>query len=61
MTKLKNLTDGRRALLLACLMAIVLAIGLGAMQSRSWAEGGNWKNVTLVYSTDIKGKIEPCG
>jgi len=25
------------------------------------AEVKNWKNLTLIYTSDIKGKIEPCG
>lgn len=25
------------------------------------ADGGNWKNVTILYLNDVKGKIDPCG
>jgi hypothetical protein len=25
------------------------------------AEARNWKNLTLLYLSDVKGKIEPCG
>ncbi len=25
------------------------------------ADNGSWKNVTVLYLNDVKGKIEPCG
>jgi hypothetical protein len=25
------------------------------------AEKGSWKNVTVLYLNDVKGKIDPCG
>ena len=60
MIRLKNLADrgGWTALLLAFIL-VVLSQGLDLR--KSWAKGGNWKNITLIYTTDIKGKIEPCG
>ncbi|MBU2503298.1 MAG: hypothetical protein ABIK96_10465 [bacterium] len=47
------------------LLALALLLALAAVVSVSVppaaAEGGEWKNVHLIYTTDIKGKIEPCG
>lgn len=50
------------------LTALVLLLGSaapvlipGQSQDQAFAEAGDWKNVTILYTTDIKGKIEPCG
>ena len=29
--------------------------------ARAQGGGGDWKPITLLYSSDTKGKIEPCG
>lgn len=51
---------GLTALLLLLAVAIDGA-GTGA-SNQAYAQGaGNWKNVTLLYITDAKGKIDPCG
>ena len=50
--------------LLALVLLMVLALpalGPGLSQHDGCALGGEWKNVTLLFTTDIKGKIEPCG
>lgn len=61
MANLKNATGQRKGLLLLCLLLVLVTVSLGANLRQTWAKGGDWKNLTLVYSTDIKGKIEPCG
>ena len=43
------------------LAVVLVALSQGPGLGKSWAKGGNWKNVSLIYTTDIKGKIEPCG
>ncbi len=61
MTRIKNEATWKRSLLLACLCVLVVAVALGTNLRSTWAKGGNWKNITLIYTTDVKGKIEPCG
>ncbi|MCB1182105.1 hypothetical protein KDM41_01645 [bacterium] len=46
-------------LLTAGAAALMLADEVRAQSGEG--EVKNWKNVTLLYTTDIKGKIEPCG
>ena len=48
-------------LALVLLLALALPAVMSADQAHGQAKGGDWKNVTLLYTTDIKGKIEPCG
>lgn len=47
------------------LALLVVLLGLGALSSArpSLAQGSDeaWAPVTIVYSSDIKGHIEPCG
>jgi hypothetical protein len=43
---------------LALIAALAAVLGL---QQRADAEGNEWKNVQMVFTTDVKGKIEPCG
>ena len=51
-----------RMRLLAFLLALlVMLAAAAAMAADKSADKGHWKNVHLVYTTDIKGKIEPCG
>ncbi|MGD9548919.1 MAG: hypothetical protein AB7V45_15425 [Candidatus Krumholzibacteriia bacterium] len=49
--------------LLSALALLLLAFASVAQEPAppASAEGGEWKNVHLIYTTDIKGKIEPCG
>lgn len=52
---------GRAAVLTAFLLAtlILTLVNLGdAGVSRG---GDEWKQVTVIYQSDVKGKIEPCG
>ena len=44
-------------LLLAMLLATVLVPAAAPAQD----EDAAWKPVTVIYQTDVKGKIEPCG
>lgn len=58
----KNLSGRGSWVALTLLLAFVLTAALqGADLRQTWAKGGDWQNVTVVYTTDIKGKIEPCG
>jgi hypothetical protein len=57
---------GWRSLLWVCLLLVAagaLAAGTGAAPAPAPAPRSqhDWKNVTLLYLSDIKGKIEPCG
>lgn len=58
--------DVRRSLL-AVAALMLLAVGLAPLllSETVRAEDGEqnkaWKNLTMIYTTDIKGKIEPCG
>jgi hypothetical protein len=46
-------------------LVLLVAGGIGAMGSArpSLAQGDDdaWVPLTIVYTSDIKGKIEPCG
>ena len=62
MIRLKNPSGwGRLSALLLIVAVVLIALTQIPGQGKSWAKDGNWKNVTLIYTTDIKGKIEPCG
>lgn len=52
------LRSGRAAAVLAVVAALAAVLGL---QQRADAEGDDWQNVLMVFTTDVKGKIEPCG
>ncbi len=56
---------GRAKLLsLTTLVFVLLATGgLGVISNKSAlaADKGSWKNVSLLYLSDVKGKIDPCG
>ena len=66
MTKLKGGDDARRwvsafavlAVLIAGLAPLLLAQTVRAEDKKPVKA---WKNITMLYTTDIKGKIEPCG
>lgn len=53
-----------RSVLWVCLLVVMA--GTMAAGSRADSPAGpqpqrGWKSVTLLYLSDIKGKIEPCG
>ena len=60
MTRWKNLPAwaGLSALMLTLVLVVSI---LGPGLRKSWAKGGNWNEITMIYTTDIKGKYEPCG
>jgi hypothetical protein len=47
------------ALLLALALLVVLNVGSGVHPARSEVE--KWTSVVLLYHTDVKGKLDPCG
>lgn len=51
---------GLPALVLLLLLALP-ALGPDDDAFGAGSKGGEWKNVTLLYTTDVKGKIEECG
>ncbi len=57
--------DHRRAMpgILIALALLLLAGGLLGKQSPANAQndGATWKPVTVLYLSDTRGKIEPCG
>jgi len=62
MTEAKGLKEVWRTLAVLVALAVVLpAIIPGLLNEGVAAKGGDWKSVTVLYTTDIKGKIEPCG
>ena len=55
---------GWLTLLWVCLMMVaVSALAAGPVTAPKPAPGPHrdWKAITLLYLSDIKGKIEPCG
>ena len=66
MIKLKGSFRAQRWLLSITALALLVA-GLAPLMLAETvrAEDGDqakgWKNIALLYTTDIKGKIEPCG
>ena len=47
------------AALLSLVLLLLAAVDLGSGPAPSAAE--EWRNVTVVYTSDVKGKIDPCG
>ena len=62
MIKLKDLTGVLGLLSLTLALAFVLSAAAPALLSDNARAGeGTWQDLVLLYTTDIKGKIEPCG
>jgi hypothetical protein len=62
MIMLKDLTGVLRAMGLALALAIILAATVPVLAPTNARAGeGTWQDLVLLYTTDIKGKIEPCG
>lgn len=40
---------------------LVLALLAGTLPSLVRSDDGTWISVTVVYTSDVKGKVEPCG
>ena len=55
----RSATIGRFGLALL----VMLGLGLTTVSRPSLAQGNDesWAPVTVIYTSDIKGKIEPCG
>jgi hypothetical protein len=47
------------AALLSLVLLLLASVDQGRGPSSSAAE--EWRNVTILYTSDIKGKIDPCG
>ena len=43
------------------LLALLLAAALVPATAPAQEEEASWNPVTVIYQTDVKGKIEPCG
>lgn len=52
-----------RTLLWSCLLLVIAGSLAGATRPAPAGPQQNkaWKEITLVYLSDVKGKIEPCG
>lgn len=50
----------KRAALLTLAVAAVAALPSGGLPNVQ-AEDSAWLNATLLFQTDVKGKIDPCG
>ncbi len=62
MIKLKDLIGVLPLMSLALALAFVLSAAAPALLPASARAGeGTWQDLVLLYTTDIKGKIEPCG
>ncbi len=62
MIKLKDLTAVLRLASLVLALAFVVSATVPSLQPTSARAGdGTWQDLVLLYTTDIKGKIEPCG
>ncbi len=62
MNKLKALSGALGAVAMLLVLGVLLGDGSGGLADQAFAqEGGNWKNVTVLYLNDVKGKVEPCG
>jgi len=62
MIKLKDLIGVPRLMSLALALAIVLSAAAPALMPPNARAGeGTWQDLVLLYTTDIKGKIGPCG
>lgn len=58
-----SLTKHWRLLLCACLLLAAAAMMGGATSPAPAGpqQRNDWKQLTLLYLSDVKGKIEPCG
>lgn len=52
----------RKVWTLLLLLALVMGgAGVRTAPVNAQDDQGHWNNIHLIYTTDIKGKIEPCG
>ncbi len=53
---------GKPGIGLLVALLLVLSVALpAAVPAEAEASEGTWKGVTLLYTADVKGKIDPCG
>ena len=57
----RDAQPGRPAWVATLLLAALLVAALAPTAVRAEEENAAWKPVTLLYLTDVKGKVEPCG
>jgi hypothetical protein len=51
----------RPGLAFLSLLLVLVAIPGLTIEREGTAAAGEWRNVVVVYASDCKGKIEPCG
>ena len=58
--KALNVREGRygRISAIVLTLGVLTVLGLPALAED---QDGDWKDVTMIYTTDIKGKVDPCG
>ena len=62
MIKIKDLTGVLRLASLTLALAFLISAVAPVLPSTSARAGeGTWQDIVFLYTTDIKGKIEPCG
>jgi hypothetical protein len=62
MIKLKDLKASLRLVCLVLAVAFAFSATVPSLQPTGARAGeGTWQDLVLLYTTDIKGKIEPCG
>ena len=62
MIKLKDLTGILRPASLALVLAFIISAAAPVLLPAGARAGeGTWQDIVFLYTTDIKGKIEPCG
>lgn len=64
--KAKTMSLNKKRAAVAAVLVLLLAVGAttlpGGRGGDARAEGkGTWQDLVFLYTTDIKGKIEPCG
>ncbi len=60
MMKSKGVSLGL-AVLVLLLVLLLPGVDPGSGTRDGCAIAGDWSNISILYTTDIKGKIEPCG
>ena len=62
MSRLKRAAGTGNLPALIAILAITLPlVAVAPSLSADEAKGGDWQEVTLVYTSDVVGKIDPCG
>lgn len=62
MTGFKGRAGLRRLLPLLVMLALVVpAVTLSTAPETAHSQDDGWQEVVVLYTSDIKGKIDPCG